>query len=153
MPILYQYEPLPYVFVKGLHEHAQPSSVRAAEPRGWERQAVVLRKLGPKAWVRVSLFRNYYEPGWGENGKVLSPRALEAFFRFVEGATFPAGKRSPSLFLTDGGGVELCWEDRNGKPVQVEFTTTGAEFYEAATEAEGSVPFEGLAELCRRLAS
>ena len=71
----------------------------------------------------------------------------------MEEANFPAGKTSPSLFLTDRGGIELCWEDRNGKALQVEFTGTGAEFYKAATDEEGVVTFEGLAKLSERLSA
>ena len=153
MPIKVPYERPAYELVEGLREPAQPLAVSRAEPSGWARQASVLRKLGPKAWVRVSLFRNYFTAGWGENGRVLSPRALDAFFRFVEGATFPAGNRSPTVFLTDQGGIELCWEDRNGNSVQVEFTGGGIEYYEAATNEEGAVAFDGLAQLSQRLSA
>jgi len=81
----------------------------------------------------------------------MSPRALDAFFRFLEAATFPADRVRPSVFLTDRGGIELCWEDPNGKSVQVEFTGTAAEFYKAATDEEGAVALDGLAQLAQRL--
>jgi len=55
------------------------------------------------------------------------------------------------VFLTDRGGIELCWEDREGQSVQVEFTGTGAEFYQGATEEEGVVAFDGLPQLAGRL--
>jgi ribosome maturation factor RimP len=71
----------------------------------------------------------------------------------MEEASFSAGGNSPSVFLTDSGGIELVWEDRNGKSVQVEFTGTGAEFYEAATESEGRVTVDGLTQLSRRLSA
>jgi len=114
---------------------------------------LLLRKLGPKGWGRVYQFRNYYESGWGEGGRVMSPRALDAFLRFLEQATFPVDKTSPSVFLTDRGGIELCWEDPSGKSVQVEFMGTGAEFYKAATDEEGTVAFDGLARLSQRLSA
>jgi len=98
-------------------------------------------------------FQNYYASGWGEKGHILSPKALDAFYRFVEEATFPADKSSPSVFLTDRGGIELCWEDSNGDAIQVEFTGTGAEFYKAATNEEGVVAFDGLGQLSRRLSA
>src|SRR2546428_10326576 len=142
-----------YTLVEGLRESASVLSVRRAAPDEWAREELLLRKLGPKGWGRVYHFRNYYGSGWGEKGRVLSPRALDTFFRFVEGANFPAGKSSPSVFLTDRGGIELCWEDGDGKQVQVEFTGTGAEFYKAATEEEGVVAFDGLAQLARRLST
>jgi len=114
---------------------------------------LLLRKLGPKGWGRVYQFRNYYESGWGEKGRVLSPKALDAFLRFLEEATFPADKTSPSVFLTDRGGIELCWEDPSGKSVQVEFTGTGAEFYKAATDEEGAVALDALTQLPRLLSA
>ena len=38
------------------------------------------------------------------------------------------------------------WPGCNGKSVQVEFTGTGAEFYAEATDEEGVVAFDGLAQ-------
>ena len=141
-----------YTLVEGLREPASASSVRRAAPDEWGREELLLRKLGPRGWGRVYHFRNYYGSGWGDKGRVLSPRALDAFFRFVERTDFPAGT-SPSVFLTDRGGIELSWEDRNGKPVQVEFTGTGAEFFKAATDEEGTVSLDSLAQLSRRLSA
>ena len=142
-----------YVLVEGLQESASVSTVRRTAPDGWAREELLLRKLGVRGWGRVYHFQNYYISGWGEKGQVLSPRALDGFFRFMEAARFPTAKSTPSVFLTDRGGVELVWEDRNGKSVQVEFTGTGAEFYLAATEEEGEVTDDGLAELSRRLSA
>ena len=153
MPIALQQDRPAYVLVEGLRESAPPSTVRNAEPVGWARQELLLRKLGPKGWVRVSRFRNCFAPGWGENGHVLSPRALDAFFRFVESATFPEGNRNPSVFLTNRGGIELCWEDHNGNAVQVEFMSAGIEYYQAATDQEGAVSFDGLTQLSQRLSA
>jgi hypothetical protein len=142
-----------YALVEGLRESASGVSIRRAAPDEWARDELLLRKLGWKGWGRVCHFRNYYPPDWGENGRVLSPRALDALFRFLEGASFPVGNTGPSVFLTDRGGIELCWEDRNGESVQVEFTGTGVEFYQAANDEEGTIGFDGLAELSRRLAA
>lgn len=142
-----------YTLAEGLREPSAASTIRRGAPDEWAREELLLRKLGPKGWGRVYQFRNYYESGWGEKGRVLSPKALDAFFRFLEDATFPAASSRPSVFLTDRGGIELCWEDFNGKSVQVEFTAIGAEFYEAATDEEGAVAVDGLAQLSRRLSA
>ncbi|CAN5427382.1 hypothetical protein BH20VER3_BH20VER3_03140 [soil metagenome] len=102
---------------------------------------------------RLHHFRHYYSAGWGDgSGKPLSPRALEAFYRFMESAKFP-GNAKPSLFLTDEGGIELCWEDAAGKAVQVEFKSTGIEFYVEANRIEDSVPNSEAKELAARLAA
>ena len=153
MPVTLQYQPPAYTLVEGLREPVQASSVSRGVPDEWAREELLLRKLGTKGWGRIYQFQKYYASGWGEKGKVLSPKALGAFFRFVEATSFPSGKASPSVFLTDGGGIELCWEDSNGRSLQVEFTGTGSEFYKAATEEEGEVSFDRLAELSRQLAT
>ena len=130
-----------------------PTAFRTAAPSEAEREEMVLKKLGVKCWGRLHHFRNSYSQGWGEGiGKPLSPRALEAFYRFVRAAQFRAG-REPSLFLTDHGNLELCWEDENGKAVQVEFTPTGAEFFIEAEGCEGAVEHSHLNELAVRLAA
>ena len=140
-----------YALAEGLQESASASTARLAPWEESAREDLLLRKLGPKGWGCVYHFLKYYEEGWGEKKRVLSPKAVEAFFRFVEKAEFPANIRSPSVFLTDLGGLELCWEDLEGKAIQVEFTGTGAEFYLAATEEEAVMKFDGLAHLWRRL--
>jgi hypothetical protein len=143
--------PLAYTLAEGLRKPSAASTILGGADEEWSREELLLRKLGPKGWGRVHQFRNYYESGWGEKGRVLSPRALDAFFRFLEDASFPADRSCPSVFLTDSGGIELCWENRDGKSIQVEFTGTAAEFYKAATDEEGAVAFDCLAQLSRRL--
>lgn len=128
-------------------------SIQYSAPDEAEREELLLRKLGARGWGRLHHFRRYYSQGWGDDGKggPLSPRALEAFQRFLE--AHPGwDKRFPSLFLTDQGHLELCWEDAAGKAVQVEFTPTGAEYYLEATEEEGAVPHSGLTSLAGKLA-
>ena len=117
------------------------------------RQKLLLSKLGTKGWGRLHHFRNYYSAGWGDGtGKPLSPRALEAFYRFLEAAEFPQGS-VPSVFLTDDGSIELCWENQDGTDVQVEFRPSDIEFYVQAQEVEDSVPASDAKALASRLAA
>jgi len=118
------------------------------------REDLLLQKLGPRGWGRLHHFRDYYSRGWGERGQgsPLSPRSLEAFFRFLEVMPVPQ-RNSPKLFLTDNGHLELCWTDENGAAVQLEFTPTHTEFYLAATEAESSVPHHSIADLVQLVPS
>jgi hypothetical protein len=142
-----------YTLVNDLSESAALANVHRAAPDEWVREELLLAKLGPRGWGRVHHFRNYYTSGWGESaGQVLSPKALGAFFQFVDAFTFPSGV-VPSVFLTDRGGIELCWEDEGRKSVQVEFTRTGAEFYREATGEEGMVTHGALQQHLLRLAS
>ena len=118
-----------------------------------KQRELLLSKLGAKGWGRLHHFRHYYSTGWGESsGRPLSPRVLETFYRFLELATFPEGPK-PSVFLTDAGCIELCWEDPSGKAVQVEFKPAEIEFYLQNQDFEGSVPGSEVKELARRLAA
>jgi hypothetical protein len=116
-----------------------------------QRKKLLLSKLGSKGWGRLTIFRRYFSARWGDgSGRPLSPRALETFCRFLESATFPQGSK-PSLFLTDAGCIELCWEDSSGKAVQVEFRSAEIEFYLEKQDLEGSVPDSEAKELARCL--
>lgn len=113
-------------------------------PGDVEFEDLLLQKLGARGWGRVCHLRDYYGPGWGaKGGKPLSPRAVEAFRRFLVQAAFTAGQQ-PSVFLTDRGSLGLYWEDANRKSVQVEFTSQGIEFYREATGEEDSLGFDGI---------
>jgi hypothetical protein len=136
-----------------LQEPVQSESVRHPAPGDVEFEDLLLRKLGARGWGRVYHFRHYYGLGWGAKpGKPLSPRAVEAFRRFLQEASFPKG-RQPSVFLTDRGGLELCWEDEKNKSVQVEFTSQGIEFYQEATDQDGFFGFDRIPNLAQRLAN
>lgn len=149
--------PQPWQLVYQLSENLRDTTpvlgVRAVAPSEREREDLLLSKLGPKGWGRLHHFRHYYSAGWGDgSGKPLSPRATEAFYRFLESARFPEGM-TPSVFLTDEGCIEVCWEDRERKAVQVEFKPAEIEFYVEAQELEESVPASEAKELARRLAA
>jgi len=104
----------------------------------------VIEAIGVNGWKRLHHFRHYYSAGWGDgSGKPLSPRALEMFYRFLEFADF-TGDTKPSVFLTDQGCIELCWEDASGKAVQIEFLPAEIEFYIESQDSEGSVPNSAL---------
>lgn len=111
-----------------------------AEPGEADREELLLRKLGPRGWGRFYQFRHFYGLGWGEGrGQALSPRAIEAFHKFLETVQFPAGSR-PSIFLTDDGGLELSWENADGKALQAAFFPSRIEVYRAADDFELDLP-------------
>ncbi len=126
-----------------------PSSIRMADE--FHREELLMEKLGTRGWGRLLYFQRCYSQGWGENGKgqPLSPRSVEALFRFLE--ALPTSENKPSVFLTDEGNVELGWENSADAAVQVEFTPDGAEYFiERGTE--GTVSHSGLAGLAIQLA-
>lgn len=142
-----------YRLSDNLRDEAVLLGVRATTPDEGEREELLLSKLGAKGWGRLHHFRHYYSSGWGGgSGRPLSPRALETFYRFLESVTFPQSAK-PSLFLTDKGWIELCWEDSSGKAVQVEFRSAEIEFYLEAQEAEGSVPNIEVKDFAGRLSA
>jgi hypothetical protein len=111
----------------------------------------LLTKLGARGWGRIHHFRNHYNQVWGERrGSPLSARALDGLTRFVTAATFPAGSQ-PSVFLTDHGNLELCWEDSQGTARQVEFKADSIEYFVAATGEEETVGLDQLAEVVTKL--
>ena len=147
--------PQPNQFVYRLSDNLRDETpvlaVRTPAPSEGEREELLLSKLGPKGWGRLHHFRHYYSAGWGDgSGKPLSPRSLETFYRFLESITFPANTTA-SLFLTDEGFIELCWEDRLSKAVQVEFRPSEIEFYVEANQLEDSVPTTEATQLAKRL--
>jgi hypothetical protein len=134
-----------YQLSEDLRDESLVLGVRQAAPSEADREELLIEKLGAKGWGRIHHFRNYYSSGWGDGaGQPLSPRALESLFLFLEKAHFAM---SPSVFLTDRGGIELCWENTPGNSIQVEFTREGVEFYKSATKEEGWIPLEKLARL------
>ncbi len=142
-----------YQLSDNLRDEAVLLGVRAAAPNEGEREELLLSKLGAKGWGRLHHFRHYYSSGWGDgSGRPLSPRALETFYRFLESVTFPQTVK-PSLFLTDEGWIELCWDDPSGKAVQVEFRSAEIEFYLGTQEVESSVPSSEVSVLARRLSA
>ena len=142
-----------YQLSANLRDETVVLGVRPTQPSEGEREELLLAKLGPKGWGRVHHFRHYYSVGWGDGvGKPLSPRALETFYRFLETVTFTGAVR-PSVFLTDHGCIELCWDDSSGKPVQVEFRPTEIEFFMEAQKLEGTVPVGQAKELAERLSA
>src|SRR5712691_5804660 len=125
--------PQPRQFVYRLSDDLRDETpllgVRTSAPSEGKREELLLSKLGPKGWGRLHHFRHYYSAGWGDgSGRPLSPRSLETFFRFLESVTFPVGEK-PSLFLTNEGYIELCWEDSSSKAIQIEFKPAEIEFY------------------------
>jgi hypothetical protein len=142
-----------YQLSDGLRDESVLLGVRAAAPNEAEREELLLAKLGPKGWGRLHHFRHYYSAGWGDgSGRPLSPRALETFYRFLEVVKFPNAIQ-PSVFLTDEGWIELCWSDRSGKAVQVEFRSIEVEFYVEAEELEGAIRTADVTDLARRLSA
>jgi hypothetical protein len=140
-----------YRLSDNLRDETPVSGVRRAAPSEGEREELLLSKLGAKGWGRLHHFRNYYSAGWGDGtGKPLSPRALETFYRFLEAAQFPQGS-VPSVFLTDDGSIELCWEDQGGKALQLEFRSSDIELYLEADDLEESVPASDAKALASRL--
>lgn len=123
-----------------LEEPSATLAVRRVGSDEIEGEEILLEKLGPRGWGRIHHFRNYYQASWGERrGQAMSARALNAFIRFLSQIEIPAPGKRPSVFFTDFGGIEMCWESMGGKALQVEFRRDGVEFYSEATGEEGQV--------------
>ncbi len=99
--------------------------------------------LGENAAARYAEFRQYRD-GWdlGRGRRLLrgSASALERFL--AAGPDFPT---RPSLFMTQAGSLELAWEDRAGRRVEVEFLPDRFQYFVEAQSGDE----EGDVELCR----
>lgn len=140
---------------------AMPSQERATafgivaerEPGESLKDQLILEKLGKIGWERLYEFRNYYPQGWGEgDGKPVSPRALEALYRFLEALKLPFGM-VPSIYLLHDGSLGLAWEDGQGKAIEVTFGPNEISFYQESDEVESELPHRQAAELARYLTS
>ncbi|MEX2382023.1 MAG: hypothetical protein WD490_06545 [Opitutales bacterium] len=129
----------------------EPAVVTYTEPGEADRDELLLKKLGVRAWGRFHYFREVFSGPWGDGkGKPLSPRAVESFFSFIEKIEFRDGVQ-PSLFLTDDGHLELCWEDSRGGAIQLEFGPLETEVFVEREEKEDRVPNGALQELAASL--
>lgn len=148
-------QPAAFQLAEELREPGNRLGVRRVTLDDPAQEELLLRKLGTRGWGRVHYFRNHFETGWGEHqqGRSLSPRAFEAFLRFVGSVSFPDSSKKPSVFLADSGGIELCWEDVSGHAVQVEFTRDGAEYFLGASEEEGSIAYSEIGHLSALLSA
>jgi hypothetical protein len=124
-----------------------------SEPGEADQDELLLSKLGVRGWGRLHHFRMLYQAGWGDGaGKPASPRAVQALVSFLDGFNLPEGV-TPSLFLTDRGGIELAWEEAGGAPVQVEFHRDGIEVYREAAGVEKEFAPDQAATAARLLAN
>jgi hypothetical protein len=143
--------PASYTVQAPIRELAPAESIFRAMSDEGMREEVLLKKLGPKGWGRIHHFLSYYEGGWGGGNPPLSPKVLSAFHRFLELVIFPNVGTCPSVFLTDRGGLELCWEDVGGKSIQVEFFQDGIEYFRASLDEEAVVGFDQIKQIAREL--
>lgn len=142
-----------YRLVDDLREPMSISSVHRIAVDDLAVEQSLLAKLGARGWGRIHHFRNHYNQSWGgRHVAPVSPRALDSLGRFVAAINFPADKL-PSVFLTDTGGLELCWDDVSGNARQIEFKSDGLDYYLAATNEEGSLGLDALPQLVSKFAA
>lgn len=119
---------------------ANQSRIRISDPGESEHDSLLLAKLGEKGWGRIQYFKQVFSAPWGNGeGRPLSPRSLASFFDFLSAVQIPEGK-TPSIFLTNSGHLELCWEDSGNKAVQLEFGPQETDIYIERNEQEFSIP-------------
>lgn len=129
---------------------ANSERIRISEPGESEHDELLLNKLGEKGWGRFHYFRNEFSSVWGDGeGRPLSPKSQETFFTFLRISNI-SKEINPSLFLTDNGHLEICWEDASGNSIQFEFGPYESEVYLEASETELTFPNSKLAEQLKR---
>jgi len=148
--------PLPtprYVLTESIQERPRCSAAAYFDWNEQPQETSILNKLGPKGWERIQRFKNLHGIGGANSSRPLSPKGLSALYRFVASMNFPQNAKPPSVFLTDLGGIELCWETAEGAPIQVEFTGVGVEVYRGNTDEESFVKFADITSLANSLSA
>ncbi len=99
----------------------------------------VKKFIGKDSFERFEHFAAYHD-GWdGGRGKSVSPMSVAMMNTFIHMAIEKNRKPSttPSLFMTHDGILQIIWEDKEGRAIDLEFTEHGIEFYFEASEKEG----------------
>jgi hypothetical protein len=143
-------QPRAYTLDQRVQEVQRPGAWPA--PLSVHEEDLLIQKLGARGWVRMLQFTQFYGPGWGGGNKQLSPKGRMAFLAFLRTVELRDGA-NPSVFLTDDGELEMAWEDRAGKPVQLVFGPQGVLVYVEATAREELVPYLQLKELAASFAN
>ena len=103
--------------------------------------------LGSHGVSRLDEFRHYCQ-GW-DNGKgtALSPASEKRFTTFLRKFASELGKVRPSVFLTREGNLQLGWEDKSSKAVEVEFLPDHIEVFIESSNEEGTLRIEDAKKL------
>jgi len=110
----------------------------------------VLRQSGME---RLYKFVDEYHQGWGDGtGRALASQAYNALFIFLRHAPINRASK-PSIFMTPEGGLELAWDDAQGRDIRVEFSPNDVRYYFSSTGSEGSVPLERVKEFAQSFQS
>lgn len=111
-----------------------------------------VRLVGKNGLDRFQLFR-HFPKGWDSgNGEPLSEQSIKTFEMYATQYSDPV-KCQPSLFLTRMGHLQLGWEDKEGKRIELEFYSDKVEYFIEALDDEGEVSLNDLAKLIDKLRS
>lgn len=116
-----------------------------AEEVNPERDRILLDKLGARGRTRVNLLlKGSPTTNDPERQAMASPRAVEAFFVFLDRYSFPS---TPGVYLTDRNELELLWHTKAGKSVAVQFGDNSIEFVLFDDDVEGCIAYEEMEKL------
>lgn len=102
--------------------------------------------LGSNATKRFELFKQY-KSGWDVGrGLPLSPRSVAVMESFI--SFFSDFKQEPSLFLTLEGNLQLVWEDKDNRPIEIEFFSDRIEYYIESLDEEQAISLT-YSEICK----
>ena len=107
--------------------------------------------LGENGYVRFREFREY-AAGWNlGRGRPLSTGSAATLELFL--AEFSDFDTRPSLFMTEAGNLELGWEDRTGRRIEIEFFPDRLAYFFESDDLgeEGEISVRALSSLLARL--
>lgn len=147
----FEVQPKAYTLDPRMQEVQRPGAWPA--PLSPHEEDLLIQKVGARGWVRMLQFTQFYGPGWGEgHNKQLSPKGRAAFLQFLQLVELREGA-DPSVFLTDLGELEMSWDDRTGKPIQLVFGPKGVLVYVESQDREELMPYTRLGELASSFAN
>ena len=102
--------------------------------------------LGSNATKRFEFFKQY-KSGWDAGrGLPLSPRSVAVMESFI--SFFSDFKKEPSLFLTLEGNLQLGWEDKDNRSIEIEFFPDRIEYYLESLDEEQAISLT-YSEICK----
>ena len=133
-----------------INEFSMGKKQRYSQIEDFKQTTAVMGKIGGRGLDRLESFKKY-PAGWNfGKGDALSPSVLQLFYDLLTNESFQP-HASPSIFLTDDGYLELCWEDKKEKKVQIEIKRRSICYYFESTEKEGEIRADDLDLLIKLL--
>lgn len=109
---------------------------------------IITSRLGHYNRQRIEVFTNY-EDGWDGSGHKLKVGSIATLEKFL-GIPALHFHTEPSVFLTRNGNVQIAWEDKDLKEIEIEFFDKNLlEYYREKDGSEGVLNLDRIEDLLK----